>query len=540
MELKTTRQISLDYGISRRMLSYYEKIGLIKSRRMDDYAYRIYDESEIKRLQQIIILRKLQIPMKQIKDIINNQNAVAVIEVFEKNISELDEQITALSAVRSILARFVDELRDKADISLKLDLLNDTTMLAVVNSLSFSENRDKEKVSMGELNRANETLNKYADSKVRIVYIPPMTVVSASCANLNRAQHFNTELINANPHQRLSITMRDTLKKFIDDVGLFNIKPDTRIFGGGNESQNEEGHWEGYYDVWASIPDDLEVPAPLIKREFYGGLYAACAGHPGDLECGRILQEWFDNSDEYADDNGPGGMNRPACDEYFNAFNRYGMKHSYSEENGFSTFDALIPIIEIERLTEEQGKKVNVAWAKLNKSHARGKITDIDLTTMAKETENDARYENGLMILHRTESWNIGMITREQFEYPVKIEMRAKIDKEFMNLGFAQYLITLNWDGKNRLLIQSQTYGEHNNHKKLGKVAVNEFADIEWILGREAMAIKVNGELRYCGIDHGYIKAFAENSEYSMSGAVSVGTAFDNTLTVESLRVTEL
>jgi DNA-binding transcriptional MerR regulator len=35
MELKTIRQISLDYGISRRMLCYYEEIGLIKSSRMD-------------------------------------------------------------------------------------------------------------------------------------------------------------------------------------------------------------------------------------------------------------------------------------------------------------------------------------------------------------------------------------------------------------------------------------------------------------------------------------------------------------------------
>ena len=66
MELKTIRQVSLDYGISRQMLCYYEEIGLLKSSRKDDYAYRVYDEDAVKRLQQIIILRKLQIPMKQI------------------------------------------------------------------------------------------------------------------------------------------------------------------------------------------------------------------------------------------------------------------------------------------------------------------------------------------------------------------------------------------------------------------------------------------------------------------------------------------
>ena len=90
MELKTIRQISLDYGVSRRMLCYYEEIGLIKSSRKDDYAYRVYDEDAIQRLQQIIILRKLQIPVKQIKDILNNQNAFEVIEIFKKNIIEID------------------------------------------------------------------------------------------------------------------------------------------------------------------------------------------------------------------------------------------------------------------------------------------------------------------------------------------------------------------------------------------------------------------------------------------------------------------
>ena len=95
MELRTIRQVSQDYGISRQMLCYYEQIGLIESGRREDYAYRVYDEAAIRRLQQIIILRKLQIPMKQIKDILGNQDAVAVIEIFKQNISDLDEQITA-------------------------------------------------------------------------------------------------------------------------------------------------------------------------------------------------------------------------------------------------------------------------------------------------------------------------------------------------------------------------------------------------------------------------------------------------------------
>lgn len=65
--------------------------------------------------------------------------------------------------------RFVDELLEKADVYLKLELLNDKTMLAIVSTLSFSKNKIKENVSREELNKVNENLNKLADKDVRIV-----------------------------------------------------------------------------------------------------------------------------------------------------------------------------------------------------------------------------------------------------------------------------------------------------------------------------------------------------------------------------------
>ena len=166
MELQTIREVSQSYGVSARMLRYYEQMGLLESNRKEDYAYRVYDGENIKRLQQIIILRKLQIPMKQIKDILSNQNAITAIEIFKQNISELDKNITALSVIKAILARFVEELQEKTDVKLKLDLFSDTTMLSVINALSFSENKIKENISMEELNKAGETLNKTNKPKV--------------------------------------------------------------------------------------------------------------------------------------------------------------------------------------------------------------------------------------------------------------------------------------------------------------------------------------------------------------------------------------
>jgi DNA-binding transcriptional MerR regulator len=65
MELQTITRVSRNYNISTRTLRYYEKIGLLPSNKQEGYAYRTYDDNSLKILEQIIILRKLQIPLKQ-------------------------------------------------------------------------------------------------------------------------------------------------------------------------------------------------------------------------------------------------------------------------------------------------------------------------------------------------------------------------------------------------------------------------------------------------------------------------------------------
>jgi DNA-binding transcriptional MerR regulator len=77
------------------LLRYYEEIGLITSVRSSEYAYHMYDEDTIQRLQKIIILRKLRIPLKEIKTILLNENAALAILSFQKKIVDLDTEIMA-------------------------------------------------------------------------------------------------------------------------------------------------------------------------------------------------------------------------------------------------------------------------------------------------------------------------------------------------------------------------------------------------------------------------------------------------------------
>jgi len=168
MELQTVGAVSKEYNVSTRMLSYYEQNKLINSMKKEGYHYRLYDEANLKRLQQVLILRKLQIPVKQIGVILNNPDAATAIEIFKKNIRELDGEITALSTIRKILENFVNELESVANISLNLNFLNAYAVLETVGSLSLIQKNIKEKITMNELNQAAEILDKRFNMKVRV------------------------------------------------------------------------------------------------------------------------------------------------------------------------------------------------------------------------------------------------------------------------------------------------------------------------------------------------------------------------------------
>ena len=150
-------------------------------------------------------------------------------------------------------------------------------------------------------------------------------------------------------------------------------------------------------------------------------------------------------------------------------------------------------------------------------------------------------YIDGLMQI-KADGENHGNVeTSQQFKCPLKIEVRAKTDDTNITIKYGNGLVYFNWEHiRSSLLIFDIETGSFNCYEKCGEVPVNEFVDIEWILGRDEMVVKVNGELRHINGDYGYIKAFYENPDYYLSSAVTLKSGYGSTVTVESLRVTEL
>lgn len=321
MELITISQVSKEYGISTRTLRYYEKIGLIKSSRKEDYAYRTYDEEAVKRLNKIIILRKLRIPLKQIALILDDSNLSNMLEIFKENINELNNEIDAMTSIRDVLNIFIDKLYiENVNSYNKSDMIADKEIVTLVESLSLSKSNLKENRSMEKIENAEKVLGKIND--VRIIYLPPMIVASS-------------KFIGENPEE----SAQERIDKFVLESGLIKIKPDVRVLGFDNPSPRENQEQYGY-EFWVTIPEEMNVPEPFVKKTFSGGLYAAHCIKMGNFNEWKDFYEWIKNNSEYEiDEREPSGMSG-CLEEHLNVFSYY----SDEGRNQFTQIDLLIPI----------------------------------------------------------------------------------------------------------------------------------------------------------------------------------------------------
>ena len=68
--MMTVHEVSALTGVSIRALRYYDEIGLLPPAQHTEAGYRLYDEAALERLQQILLFRELEFPLREIKAIV--------------------------------------------------------------------------------------------------------------------------------------------------------------------------------------------------------------------------------------------------------------------------------------------------------------------------------------------------------------------------------------------------------------------------------------------------------------------------------------
>ncbi len=318
MELIRINEVVENYGISSRTLRYYEEMGLLWSNHPDNKAQRYYDTAALERLKQIIILRKLQIPIKDMVVIFKSEDMAALIQAFVDKLESLDTEISALSELRHLVDDFLHKMLMSG-----IKKISGITLLHEETEKRLAAVEKNEAVTFEKLSEISREALRLHD--VRIIRLPPMRILTS------RLKTGQAENLDGDKMQNLFVKFG-----FTPSPGLRNCFY--------RKEPNDE------WIMLMKIPSDYENTTKYADEKFPSGLFAIASSFMEDMDDTLILlKDWVNKSDHYElDVNAEGELQRYDMIEEIlpwdiaNKLNRYQqdifipiqIKNERKEENG--------------------------------------------------------------------------------------------------------------------------------------------------------------------------------------------------------------
>ena len=260
--------VAKQFDISSRTLRYWEEAGILNSSRMEN-GYRFYDGQDAIRIKQIVLLRKLKMPISVIENIFLEADFDTARNALTNHLENLKREADSYNS----LAEAVEWLLGKITGSKNLEQM----FFCLEEQSEIEKHKDTPQI---QLRKRGIIMSDTLDN-VRIVKIPAMTVASY-CA------------VSAEPENDCS----KVFNKFVLDNNLHK-KPGFRFLGFNNPSPSQGNPVYGY-EMWVTIPEDFNVPQPLVKKHFNGGLFASVSTFMNEIgERWKLLHNWCEKSGKY-------------------------------------------------------------------------------------------------------------------------------------------------------------------------------------------------------------------------------------------------
>lgn len=258
---------------------------MISSIRTDDYAYRVYDDSAIMRLEQILILRKLNISIKDIKRIFASPGSEVILEVLTQKADDIDKEISLLHEFKEIVLEFIQRIKqvdfyNSADIK----MLYDKALRIETRLISDSYKGDPAKETVSKLLDVAEKMKNLPE--VRIIQVKPFRAFSSGLDTIENV--FGSFWKWQKEHMDL---IQDTMFGFPHFIGMKDVYNETYAF------------WFWGVKNWVTEKDT----APYKLIDFEGGLYAVAVSVDADDDImNRVyngIRKWLETSELEFDDN---------------------------------------------------------------------------------------------------------------------------------------------------------------------------------------------------------------------------------------------
>lgn len=227
-------KLSAQLGLTSRTLRHWEAEGLFRSMRDTDSGWRVYDETAILCIHITALLRKLDVPIKEIKTVLDNKTYACLCDVIKRQISALRMTADNSTGMERRLTQFLSVLEKAGS-----QVIEDTQVLQLL------------KTEMEEQNMSNV---QSKDSTLQVIALPPMR------AAYNIA-------VSVSPED-------DAMNPVLEWLESANLTGTARLFGG-DMPPMPSGEGKPYgYGMCASIPEGVDIPAHLKEMRLPGGLYA--------------------------------------------------------------------------------------------------------------------------------------------------------------------------------------------------------------------------------------------------------------------------
>lgn len=161
-------------GLSVRTLHYYEEIGLLVPRQRTEAGHRLYGKEEAMRLQQILSLRQLGLPLEEIRTCLDEPE-YALTQTIELHLKRLEEQIALQQRLYERLQAMARRLSTTEDVSLE-DIIQTIEIMKMTDNYFTPEQQ-------AFLKQRGEELG---EAKIRQAETDWQTLIDAVRAEMNK------------------------------------------------------------------------------------------------------------------------------------------------------------------------------------------------------------------------------------------------------------------------------------------------------------------------------------------------------------------
>jgi DNA-binding transcriptional MerR regulator/DNA gyrase inhibitor GyrI len=293
---RSIQDVSLSFGLTSRTLRYWEQRGLFTSTRDPSSAWRFYDDRALRRIRLAVQLRRLDLPIKGIKRIFDEQDLKAAARVVAAEAARIESEMAEAAGQKEQLYRCLDAIaglglaEGPGDWYESLENALSASLLPAQSSQTKQEGSVMARIPCGW-------------DAVRIVSLPAMR--AAVCNVVSEA-----------PEEEAL----KTVLAWVEEAGLLGT---ARIFGF-NTTPYSPGDLKYGWAAAVTIPEGTEVPAPLEEKRLPGGLYAAFPSTHEIYDSWQYFTGLLQGNREYRADPG-----RPCLEEHIRSGESPGQGHEF-------------------------------------------------------------------------------------------------------------------------------------------------------------------------------------------------------------------